>query len=52
MNETNILIRLLRMYIPWNWEFGSALAKLKNFGGGGVLTPKPLFGTPLVRTAL
>jgi hypothetical protein len=28
MNETHILIRLLRMYIPRNWEFGSALAKL------------------------
>jgi hypothetical protein len=28
MNETLILIRLLRMYIPRNWEFGSALAKL------------------------
>jgi hypothetical protein len=32
-NEWNrIVIRLLRMYIPWNWEFGSALAKLRNFG--------------------
>jgi hypothetical protein len=38
MNETHILIRLLRMYIPWNWEFGSDLAKLQNFGeeGGGL----------------
>jgi hypothetical protein len=26
MNETHILIRLLRMYSPRNWEFGSALA--------------------------
>jgi hypothetical protein len=26
MNETHILIRLLWMYIPRNWEFGSALA--------------------------
>jgi hypothetical protein len=42
MNETHILIRLLWMYIPPNWEFGSALAKLRNFGGG--LTP---LGTPL-----
>jgi hypothetical protein len=33
MNETHILIRLLRIYIPRNWEFGSALAKLRNFGG-------------------
>jgi hypothetical protein len=32
MNETHILIRLLRMYIPRNWEFGSALA---NFGISG-----------------
>jgi hypothetical protein len=21
------------MYFPWKWEFGSALAKLRNFGG-------------------
>jgi hypothetical protein len=35
MNEIHILIRLLRMYIPRNWEFGSALAKLRNFGRGG-----------------
>jgi hypothetical protein len=34
MNETHILIRLLQMYIPQKWEFGSALAKLLNFGGG------------------
>jgi hypothetical protein len=34
MNETHILIRLLRMYIPRNWEFGSALAKPRNFVGG------------------
>jgi hypothetical protein len=36
MNDTHILIRLLWMYIPRNWEFGLALAKLRNFGGGGV----------------
>jgi hypothetical protein len=35
MNEPRILIRLLRMYIPRNWEFGSASAKLRNFDGGG-----------------
>jgi hypothetical protein len=34
MNETLIQIRLLWMYIPWNWVFGSALSKLWNFGGG------------------
>jgi hypothetical protein len=28
MNETRILIRLLWMYIPRTWEFGSALSKL------------------------
>jgi hypothetical protein len=33
------MIRLVRMYIPLNWEFGSALAKLRNFGGS--LTPQP-----------
>jgi hypothetical protein len=47
MSETHILIRLLWMYFPWNWEFGSALSKLRIFffffWGGGEL---PL-GTPL-----
>jgi hypothetical protein len=33
MSETRILIRLLRMYFPRNREFGSALSKLRNFGG-------------------
>jgi hypothetical protein len=48
MNETHIiLIRFLRLYIPWNWELGSTLAKLCNFWGGGGSTPKPPFGTPL-----
>jgi hypothetical protein len=28
MSETRILIRLLRMNFPRNWEFGSALSKL------------------------
>jgi hypothetical protein len=35
----------LGMYFPRNWEFGSALSKLPNFGGGGVWTPQ----TPSVR---
>jgi hypothetical protein len=39
MNETHILIRSLRMYIPRNWEFGSALAKFR--GGGGLNPPSP-----------
>jgi hypothetical protein len=39
MSETRILIRLLRMKFPRNWEFGSALSKLRNFGGVG--PPKP-----------
>jgi hypothetical protein len=38
MNETHILIRLLRVYIPRNWEFGSALAKLRILRG--VRTPQ------------
>jgi hypothetical protein len=56
MNETHILSRLLRMYIPWNWEFGSALSKLRNFEGWGVEPPPPrtslLWGylLPLVRS--
>jgi hypothetical protein len=45
MNETRIVIRLLRMYIPRNWEFGSALEKLRNFGG--FEHPNPLrYATP------
>jgi hypothetical protein len=47
MIENRILIRLLRMYIPRNWEFGSALEKLRNFGGNPKPPPPPL-GTPLV----
>jgi hypothetical protein len=39
MSETCILIRLLRMHFPRNWEFGSALSKLRNFEGWGVWTP-------------
>jgi hypothetical protein len=35
MSETRILIRLLRIYFPWHWEFGSALSKLRNFGACG-----------------
>jgi hypothetical protein len=52
INETHILIRLLQMYIPRNWEFGSALTKLRIFGGWGVLNPpNPPFGTPLIQAA-
>ena len=40
MSESRILVRLLRMYFPRNWEFGSALSKLRNFGGGGFEHPK------------
>ena len=29
------------MYFPRNWEFRSALSKLRNFGGGGFEHPKP-----------
>jgi hypothetical protein len=48
MSETRILSRLLRMYFPRNWEFGSVLSKLRNFGGCGVETPTPTpLGTPL-----
>jgi hypothetical protein len=36
MSETRILIRLLWMYFPQNWEFGAALSELQNFRGGGV----------------
>jgi hypothetical protein len=39
MSETRILIRLLRMCFLRNWEFCSALSKLRNFGGNE--HPKP-----------
>jgi hypothetical protein len=32
MSETRILIRLLRIYFPINWEYGSALSKFRNLG--------------------
>jgi hypothetical protein len=38
MGETRI-ISLLRMYFPRNWEFGSALSKLRNSRGGTPQTP-------------
>ena len=41
MSESRILVRLLRMYFPRNWEFGSALSKLHNFEGGGFEPPNP-----------
>jgi hypothetical protein len=41
MNKTHILIRLLQMYIPRNWEFGSDVAKLRNFGGEFKHPPPP-----------
>jgi hypothetical protein len=36
------------MYFPWNWKFGSALSKLRNFGRGGFNPPTLPLGTPLV----
>jgi hypothetical protein len=35
------------MYFPQNWEFGSALSKLRNLGGGGLehLKSNPPLGT-------
>jgi hypothetical protein len=39
MSETRVLIKLLRVYLPRNWEFGSALSKLP-------------FGTPLVQISI
>jgi hypothetical protein len=40
------------MYFPRNWEFGSALSKLRNnFGGGGFEPPNPPLGTPVVHAA-
>jgi hypothetical protein len=46
MGETRILIGLLGMYFPQNWEFSSAVSKLRNFGGGlnPLTTLGPLLG--------
>jgi hypothetical protein len=49
MSEPGILIRLLQMYFPWNWKFGSALSKLWIFGGEGVDPLQTPLGTPLLR---
>jgi hypothetical protein len=51
MSEIRILIRLLRMYeyFPRNREFGSALSKLRNFGGGFDPLP-PRYATKLFCT--
>jgi hypothetical protein len=47
MRETSIIIRLLLMYFPRNWKFGSDLSKPWKWGGGGLETSTPL-GTPLL----
>jgi hypothetical protein len=41
MSETRIPISFLRMYFPRNWEFGSALSKLRNWGAG-IHSPPPV----------
>jgi hypothetical protein len=50
-NELNlqyILTTLLRMNFPRNWEFDSALSKLRNFGEEWFEPPQtPILGTPL-----
>jgi hypothetical protein len=51
MNETRILIKLLQKYIPRNWEFGSALSKLWNFGWG-FEPPHPRYATDTEMTSL
>jgi hypothetical protein len=38
MSETRVLIRLLRMYFPRNWEFGSVLSKPR-YGTDGLVFP-------------
>jgi hypothetical protein len=48
MKETNILVRLLWMYIPRKRKYGSALTKVQNFGGVEFKLIKPPSGTPLV----
>jgi hypothetical protein len=41
MSKIRILIRLLRMYFPRNWEFVSAPSKLRNFGEASGLNTSP-----------
>jgi hypothetical protein len=38
------------MYIPQNWEFGSALSKLWNFGERGELNPPTPLSPPQYAT--
>jgi hypothetical protein len=45
MSESRILIRLLRMCFPRNWEFGLALSKLWNFVGGWGCWNLPRYAT-------
>jgi hypothetical protein len=47
MSETRILIRLLRMYFPRDWEFDSAFSKFRNFVERRVEPPQTPLGTPL-----
>jgi hypothetical protein len=37
MSETRILVSLLWMYFPRNWELGSACKNIGNSGGGGLV---------------
>jgi hypothetical protein len=41
MSETSILVWLLRMYFPRNWEFASDLSNIRNLGGFNSPTPPP-----------
>jgi hypothetical protein len=57
MSESRILVRLLRMFFPRNYEFGSALSKLRNFPGRGGRggfehsnPPPPRYATALMYT--
>jgi hypothetical protein len=39
MSETHILLGCYGFTIPRSWEFGSTLAKLRNFGGTSLVEP-------------
>ena len=51
ISESCILVRLLRMYFPRNWEFGSDLSKLRNFGGGLNTPTPPRYATDILQVS-
>jgi hypothetical protein len=51
ISETRIVIGLLRMYFPTNWDFSSTLSKLRNFVGVPPKLPRYTITTLFVQTS-